>query len=178
MDKRRVRKLFEHVGKERGRSKTSFQHRFGPRDVYFCALASKLPTSLTTGTIADLYVVVSGQSQAKGQWRLDGKQLRLGEIMTIETPKVRHDVASGLNAYRALRRRITSNPETMGGEPVFKGTRISVAHVGALASRGRPLQEILEDYPRLSADDVRLAEIVFKMGPRPGRPRKPLKLKR
>ena len=70
------------------------------------------------------------------------------------------------------------SPETMGGEPVFKGTRISVAHVGALASRGRPLQEILEDYPRLSEDDVRLAEIVFKMGPRPGRPRKPLKLKR
>jgi hypothetical protein len=51
----------------------------------------------------------------------------------------------------------------MGGELVFKGTRISVGHVGALAARAIPVEEILEDYPRLSRDDVGSRSSTIKM---------------
>lgn len=44
--------------------------------------------------------------------------------------------------------------DVLGGQRVFAGTRLSVLHVGKMAVRGVSMQDILDDYPYLSAGDV------------------------
>ena len=52
--------------------------------------------------------------------------------------------------------RIVCDPQIHHGEPVIKGTRVSVAIlVGSLADMG--VDELLTHYPHLTRDDVRAA---------------------
>ena len=53
-----------------------------------------------------------------------------------------------------MERRVEINPMVCHGTPVIKGTRIPVSQiVGALAG-GDEICDILEDYPRLTREDV------------------------
>jgi uncharacterized protein (DUF433 family) len=51
--------------------------------------------------------------------------------------------------------RITIDPEAVHGSPAVRGTRMRVAHVLSLLASGASEAEILEDYPYLTADDIR-----------------------
>ena len=51
--------------------------------------------------------------------------------------------------------RITLDPEVMLGKPVIKGTRLTVEYVVGLLANGASIDEILEEYDGLTADDVR-----------------------
>jgi len=53
--------------------------------------------------------------------------------------------------------RIQSDPEVLAGKPVIKGTRISVSMILGLVAHGVTFDEIIEDYPELTADDIRAA---------------------
>ena len=53
--------------------------------------------------------------------------------------------------------RIVRDPGICGGEPVFKGTRVTLRTVLASLAEGDSLEEILSDFPGLQADDVRAA---------------------
>lgn len=55
----------------------------------------------------------------------------------------------------ALLDRISIDPEVVHGRPVVRGTRMRVADVLSLLASGADEAEILEDYPYLTADDVR-----------------------
>lgn len=54
-----------------------------------------------------------------------------------------------------LLERITIDPDVVHGRPAVRGTRMRVADVLALLAAGADEAEILEDYPYLSAEDVR-----------------------
>ncbi|MEA3255415.1 MAG: DUF433 domain-containing protein [Candidatus Altiarchaeota archaeon] len=56
-----------------------------------------------------------------------------------------------------LRNRIVVNPKIMVGKPVIKGTRIPVDAIIQRIADGMSINEILEDYPNLKKDDVRVA---------------------
>jgi uncharacterized protein (DUF433 family) len=56
-----------------------------------------------------------------------------------------------------LQQRIVINPEVMAGKPVIKGTRIPVGMIVRLVAQGMTTEEILEEYPNLSAEDVQAA---------------------
>lgn len=56
--------------------------------------------------------------------------------------------------------RIVRNPAVVGGEPVFKGTRVTLRTVLASLAEGATVKEILADFPTLSEQDV-LAAIAF-----------------
>jgi uncharacterized protein (DUF433 family) len=51
--------------------------------------------------------------------------------------------------------RISLDPEVLCGKPVIKGTRISVELILGWIASGWSEQEILEEYPGISAEDVR-----------------------
>lgn len=55
------------------------------------------------------------------------------------------------------RERIVRSPGIVGGEPVFKGTRVTLRTVLASRAEGATTAEILSDFPTLSTDDVRAA---------------------
>ncbi|MFQ5640538.1 MAG: DUF433 domain-containing protein [bacterium] len=53
--------------------------------------------------------------------------------------------------------RISINPNICHGKPTIKGTRVLVANIlGSLAS-GDTFEEILEDFPNITADDIKAA---------------------
>ena len=56
-----------------------------------------------------------------------------------------------------LNERIVINPAIMTGKPIIKGTRIPVDIIVRLIAQGTTLQEILEDYPQLTKDDIKAA---------------------
>lgn len=58
---------------------------------------------------------------------------------------------------KALRARITFNPNVLAGKPTIRGLRISVEQILSAMAAGVPKQEILADYPDLEADDIRAA---------------------
>ena len=54
---------------------------------------------------------------------------------------------------------IIRNQNILGGEPVFRGTRIPVQHVASLFRKGALEQEIVEDFPSLSERDLAYARL-------------------
>lgn len=74
--------------------------------------------------------------------------------------------------YRRGLKRVESRPDVLGGEPVFKGTRLSVRHIGGMVRAGVSELEIRGDYPQLSLDDIAFAGLFARIKPlseRPGR---------
>jgi uncharacterized protein (DUF433 family) len=53
--------------------------------------------------------------------------------------------------------RIEINPKVMLGKPVVRGTRIAVELLLRKLSEGASETDLLEDYPHLSAEDIRAA---------------------
>jgi uncharacterized protein (DUF433 family) len=56
-----------------------------------------------------------------------------------------------------LHQRIVRDPQICGGEPVFRGTRVTLRTVLASLADGDSAEEILADFPSLKADDIRAA---------------------
>ena len=53
--------------------------------------------------------------------------------------------------------RIIRDPHIVGGEPVLRGTRVTLRTVLASLAEGATTAEILTDFPTLSEEDVRAA---------------------
>lgn len=53
-----------------------------------------------------------------------------------------------------LLERIASDPAVLCGKPVIQGTRLSVEFILGLLPHGATADEILEEYPRLTAEDL------------------------
>jgi uncharacterized protein (DUF433 family) len=51
-------------------------------------------------------------------------------------------------------KRITFNPEVMGGKPCIRGMRVTVGMIVGLVASGHDRQEILEMYPYIEAEDI------------------------
>lgn len=52
---------------------------------------------------------------------------------------------------------IASDPQLLGGKPCVRGTRLSVEFLLELAASGATQQEILAQYPQLTADGLAAA---------------------
>ena len=53
--------------------------------------------------------------------------------------------------------KIVRDPQVCGGEPVFRGTRVTLRTVLASLAAGDSIEEILADFPALKAEDVQAA---------------------
>ena len=56
-----------------------------------------------------------------------------------------------------LLRRIAVDPKVMAGKAVIRGTRIPVDMIVRMVAQGIPEQDLLREYPRLTAEDIRAA---------------------
>ncbi|WP_133511521.1 DUF433 domain-containing protein [Candidatus Thiosymbion oneisti] len=50
--------------------------------------------------------------------------------------------------------RITANPKILDGKPIVQGTRLSVDFILELLASDVPEEDILEDYPHLTREDI------------------------
>jgi uncharacterized protein (DUF433 family) len=94
-----------------------------------------------------------------------------GGFLRIDLREARRDLATSIRALRRARQQVMSDPEVMGGDPVFRGTRVPVHLIALLLGQGSPEAELLEGYPRLTEEMLRIAPLYAAAYPLRGRPR-------
>jgi uncharacterized protein (DUF433 family) len=94
-----------------------------------------------------------------------------GGLLTIDLREPRRELATSLRTLRRAREMVASDPDVLGGDPVFRGTRVPVHLIATLLGQGSIETDLLEAYPRLTADMVRLAPVYAAAYPLRGRPR-------
>jgi uncharacterized protein (DUF433 family) len=77
--------------------------------------------------------------------------------------------------YRWREACVVSDPAILGGEPVFRDSRLSVRRIGDAIEHGEAVASVLEDYPYLTEQDVEFARRYTRAYPRVGRPRESAK---
>lgn len=98
--------------------------------------------------------------------------VRADDYLIVDVARAREHLAERSEALREADHIIHSVKGLVGGEPVFKGTRVPVRTIAAMKSQGAATDEIVEGYPALTARMVDLAEIWVAAHPARGRPRK------
>ncbi|RDJ01454.1 DUF433 domain-containing protein [Rhizobium grahamii] len=93
------------------------------------------------------------------------------EFLTIDLMPFMRGVSERLDDLAAAREAVASSPDILGGTPVIHGTRIPVYDVAASIAAGGSTERILETWPNLNAEKIRLATIYAEANPLRGRPR-------
>ena len=62
----------------------------------------------------------------------------------------RRDLAASLRALRQARSLVVTDAEILGGNPVFRGTRVPVHLIAAMLEQGSTEADILKAYPRIT----------------------------
>jgi uncharacterized protein (DUF433 family) len=174
IEKRSIRPPSSRVGK-------SIRYEFDLNELLFIKLLTEFPFSLPKEDKRSLRQLVGKSSGSVGRWQMRGPNLMMksGELsVSVHYQPLRKQLVQNVNLYRKGVDRIVSDPEILSGERVFKGTRIPLEHIAGLVRKGVSETEVREDYPALSALDLAFASIHARMSPPPGRPRKPLELRR
>jgi uncharacterized protein (DUF433 family) len=84
----------------------------------------------------------------------------------------RREIRRRIAELRRANRLVVIDPETMGGQPVFRGTRVPVHMIADLLRQGESPAVLRQSYPRVTAEMIELAPIYAEAHPERGRPRK------
>jgi uncharacterized protein (DUF433 family) len=101
---------------------------------------------------------------------VDSVAISGSSVLIVEVKTARLEVERELKRLRKVEQMIVSDSEIMSGTPVYRGTRIPVELVAAMMDQGASVEEILNGYPALSREQVKLAPLYVKAFPRRGRP--------
>jgi uncharacterized protein (DUF433 family) len=101
---------------------------------------------------------------------VDAVVLTEGSAVVIQVKSVRLDLDLDLRKLERAEGMIVSDPETMRGTPVYRGTRIPVELIADMLTQGARPEEILDGYPALDREKVELAPLYVQAFPRRGRP--------
>jgi uncharacterized protein (DUF433 family) len=93
-------------------------------------------------------------------------------LIKIDLREPRRALAASLRDLRRARRLVVSDPEILGGDPVFRGTRVPMHLIAELVAQGSKPAELLDSYPRLTAEMIRLAPVYAAAYPLRGPRRK------
>ncbi len=92
-------------------------------------------------------------------------------FLKIDLREPRRELATSLRSLRRSRQLVVTDPEILGGEPVFRGTRVPVHLIATLLAQGSTEANLCEAYPRLTTEMLRAAPIYAAAYPQRGRPR-------
>lgn len=157
------------------------RYRFSEGDVLFLLVLTEFPFALTKEDKDALADVLAHGSKTAKHWVSSGADIvfQSGDMkIYVECKPYRKTVEKNVAAYRWGKERIVSSPDILGGEPVFRGTRIPLEHVATLFRKNVPEREIAEDFPALDSRDLEFARLAARFGTPPGRPRKRLRIER
>jgi uncharacterized protein (DUF433 family) len=99
------------------------------------------------------------------------KTVKADELLIVDVGEARKQVDRGVRDLEAAEAVVAKDKATLGGEPVFKGTRIPVYGIAAMLDSGATAEELLSGYPKLTERLLDLARIWAAAHPRRGRPK-------
>lgn len=127
--------------------------------------------SLRAAAVSKIYSVTTGAGNIMNSWMCPGETVYIDKYLTIPLGLVCEDVKPRIDLYRDGLSRVEEKDAVMGGAAVFKDTRLPVHHVGKMVEDGEAIENILEDYPYLTKDDIEFAFLYSRARPIVGRPR-------
>ena len=92
-------------------------------------------------------------------------------LIKVDLREPRRELAAALRELRRARHLVVADPEILGGEPVFRGTRVPVHAIASQLEGGETEAGLRHAYPRLTVEMVRLAPLYAAAYPARGRPR-------
>jgi uncharacterized protein (DUF433 family) len=93
-----------------------------------------------------------------------------GRALLIQVKTVRQELDQRVKRLERAEGAIIEDPQTMGGTPVYRGTRIPVELIADMLKLGATAEEILDGYPALDREKIGLAPLYLQAFPRRGRP--------
>ena len=99
------------------------------------------------------------------------KRVKADAYLIVDVEEARKEIAKRTRDLEAAEAAIVRNDAIMGGEPVFRGTRIPVRLIATMLDEGVENAEILDGYPKLDPRHLELARLWVAAHPRRGRPK-------
>jgi len=135
--------------------------RMVPREALLCLKLEQLGVGqLPLANRKRIYRSVLAHPAAE-EWRVSG-------AVVIRAGAAHSSLDEEIEKLRRAEERVTSDPGILNGTPVMRGTRIPVHLIAEMRRQGAPIQEILEGYQPLTAEDVALAVLYAQAHPRRG----------
>lgn len=103
--------------------------------------------------------------------RPNAKTVKAGALLIVDVDEARRQIATRTRDLEAAEAIVSRDKAVLGGEPVFKGTRIPVRLIVSMLDEGAYPEEILDGYPKLAKRQLELARIWVAAHPRRGRPK-------
>jgi uncharacterized protein (DUF433 family) len=100
------------------------------------------------------------------------KTVRADDLLIVDVAEARKQLNARIRDLDEAEAMIGRVKGVMGGEPVFKGTRIPVRTIAAMVAQGADEADLLEGYPSLTARMIELAKIWTAAHPTRGRPKR------
>jgi uncharacterized protein (DUF433 family) len=102
----------------------------------------------------------------------EAKFLKADDLLLVDVGAARREVVARMRDLDEAERLVLIDKETLGGEPVFKGTRIPVYSIVAMLDAGADVAELLSGYPKLDRRKLELGRLWAAAHPRRGRPKR------
>jgi uncharacterized protein (DUF433 family) len=99
------------------------------------------------------------------------RTVKADELLIVDVGEARKQVERGVRDLEAAEAIVAKDKATMGGEPVFKDTRVPVYGIVAMLEAGASAEELLSGYPKLTERMIELARVWVSAHPRRGRPK-------
>ncbi|NCC32470.1 MAG: DUF433 domain-containing protein [Chloroflexia bacterium] len=182
-DPKQLRQEFSRVLHQQADADRRKRHRLAFREVLYFKLKGSLEAEglqLSQDDRRALYAVLMAKHHAEGGWVRMGRRLeRAGDVPVVfDLTKIVRSTQRALRIAQRGESLLEQSAAVCSGETVFKGTRVPFAQVISQFRAGVPFAEIAEDYPQLDEKALRYAQLRARMGLAPGRPAKPLKVRR
>ncbi|MFI5301899.1 MAG: DUF433 domain-containing protein, partial [Polyangiales bacterium] len=106
--------------------------------------------------------------------RRRSKVVSISQVFELHLDALVGEVSDRIDRFEKWKRhRVVEDEKILAGEPVFRGSRLSLRNVGEMILRGdaRLTRELREDYPYLTEEDIEFAPKFTQAYPRRGRPR-------
>jgi len=148
---------------------------FTSEDVYAATLRRKVVEEVTAmlRVRRDMESILALHSEFLKDidWRINVRSVSIG-VVSVDIGSFVLKAVNRMKAIERAQQFVTSDPEILGGVPVFAGTRVPVDTVMASLKKGIDRKRILRAYPFLTDEHLEAARIYSEVHPRRGRPTK------
>ena len=100
------------------------------------------------------------------------KTVKADDLLIVDVDEARKQLKARIRDLDEAEATIGRVKGVLGGEPVFKGTRIPVRTIAAMLADDPDVADLLDGYPSLTARMIELARIWTAAHPTRGRPKK------
>ena len=137
-----------------------------PALIYLCFLR-EINFEFSVPFRASLY-----QRLVRRAWEEKATVLEVAKFLILQLDDLTQELLTLVEQFNTWKAKLVTDKNILGGENVFPQSRLSVRRIGNLLNKGETSADILDDYPFLSENDLKFAQLYVNAYPQQGRPKK------